>query len=384
MRTRSTTKAMWASTSARLDRLPAELTLRIAQHLERSDARNLATVCRSLQDAGESVVWREVSLTPGRNWDMASLVPLESNGEDEFARDSCMEELNDLRRDEQLSWEHEGRSPSSPQRYQDVDEDERVDRLETALRSRPARIKHIRRLTLDLSPYFYRLEQRFGFGEVLTNIEELDLNIYGPKPPDQDQQKAQRLSRYFCSFLKKKGDRSSGRLRKVELRLSGSPHIAEKIVAELFRLAPNITELSLGGTPGIMAPIGKIHPEWWSKSDLTSLKTLFWVRSGNQLAVLVEHLFQEAPNIEETDIRNMLLEEMFNTECHDAPPPPPGVLKALAKAPSLLRLRWFRSLLDTSPPAYATVKDGFDRLREITLFDDIGADANMALEVGPI
>jgi hypothetical protein len=41
---------------ARLDRLPGEILRQVARQLENKDALNLATVCKSLQDASESVI----------------------------------------------------------------------------------------------------------------------------------------------------------------------------------------------------------------------------------------------------------------------------------------------------------------------------------------
>ncbi|GFZ47115.1 hypothetical protein JCM24511_04857 [Saitozyma sp. JCM 24511] len=244
------------ASSGRLDRLPAELILRITGYLSKRDAFNLATVCRSLQDAGEAIVWRDALLAIGYGWDDVYIYHPDTS-EKELYRRSWIRDPEYMRRGEQVWSERVYESPTFSRHWGEICR--RVKRLETAFRSRPARTKYVRLLTVEPTPSPGRVE--WVVGEVLPNIEQLDLDLSGPLQGGRDL--AEELARDFCDFLKTREDHSAARLRRVHLKLSGCPMLAEEIVAEVFRLGPNITELSLGTTPRDMAPITEIHPDLW-------------------------------------------------------------------------------------------------------------------------
>lgn len=335
--------------------LPVELVLGVTQHMEKSDAHSLATVCRSWQGPAESVIWETVSLALGVSWDERCL-----GGEDSRAEVSLGPgDMTVTRRDETLADTPVDARLTWPAHCAEMER--RVKEIEGAFSSRPQRAKHVRRLILEPTSRVWDgiVEQMW------PSIERLELDLFGITGGGQ--QEAAKLVEQMCDNLRRMGP--SGRLRVIELKLSGER--SEDVITTLLRLAPNLTGLYLRQVPDDSPQMDKINPDKWSGITVNSLKRIDWTLQCCQLAPLVDHLIKQAPCLE--DFR-------FEDDNWGEDELTTGAFKSLAEVQTLRRMRWhavaLRDLFRHFPDG------GFKYLEELVLPDDLGLDMNnWALEV---
>jgi hypothetical protein len=296
-------------------RLPVELLFRVTQHMEKRDARSLATGCKSWQNPAESIIWETVSLALGASWEERCL-----GGEDSRAEVNLgPADMTVTRRDETLADTPVDATSTWPAHCAEMER--RVKEIEDAFSSRPQRARYVRRLILEPA-------NRVWDGivdQMWPTIEHLELDLFGLTGGGQ--QEAAKLVAQLCDNLRRMGP--SGRLRVIELKLSGDH--SEDVITTLLRLAPNLTGLFLRQVPDDSRQMERIDPKKWSGITVHSLKRIDWTLQCDQLAPLVGHLIKQAPLLEDFRFKDDFWgEDEFTTL----------VFKSLAKVQTLRRMTW--------------------------------------------
>jgi hypothetical protein len=287
----------------------------VTQHMEKRDARSLATGCKSWQNPAESIIWETVSLALGASWEERCL-----GGEDSRAEVNLgPADMTVTRRDETLADTPVDATSTWPAHCAEMER--RVKEIEDAFSSRPQRARYVRRLILEPA-------NRVWDGivdQMWPTIEHLELDLFGLTGGGQ--QEAAKLVAQLCDNLRRMGP--SGRLRVIELKLSGDH--SEDVITTLLRLAPNLTGLFLRQVPDDSRQMERIDPKKWSGITVHSLKRIDWTLQCDQLAPLVGHLIKQAPLLEDFRFKDDFWgEDEFTTL----------VFKSLAKVQTLRRMTW--------------------------------------------
>jgi hypothetical protein len=358
-----------SSPNARLDRLPAELYLLILRHLSKRDAANLALVCKSLQDVGESVVWRRVSLALGKSWDEFYLEEIEFGVDLATIRLKAKDEPEHagLRRKERSHW-----VPSAPlASWEDhcARMTDRVTRVEQAFKSRPERARHVRRLVFEPSPRLMARSEKI-VAAVWGNLEHLEVESFGVLAAGK--RSAMACIKKMYDMFAKMGVGMCLGLRTLDVKLVGDHSQIDDQLSTLLYLAPSLTTLNLQApTEWTEPPNHLISKKWKTLTKFHHLESITWCRNYSQLAVYVDNLVKRSPNLTSFKIEN---------EMNVPDLPFPAVVRELAKAKSLRRLVW-DNRDDLSPRKHPLRKGAFNHLEELIRVDDLPFEEYTMIEV---
>jgi hypothetical protein len=365
----STRTSTSTSPNARLDRLPAELYLLILRHLSKRDGANLALVCKSLQDVGESLVWRRVSLALGKSWDEEFLEQLDFGDDLESVRTRAKDQAEDAisRRKERSHW-----VPSSPlASWEDhcARMTDRVTKVEQAFKSRPERARHVRRLVFEPSPHLMARSKKI-VAAVWGNLEHLEVESCGVLAAGQ--RSAMACIKKMYDMFAKMGVGMCLGLRTLDVKLVGDHSQIDDQLSTLLYLAPSLTTLNLQApTEWTEPPNHLISKKWKTLTRFHHLESITWCRNYSQLAVYVDNLVKRSPELTTFKIENQL----------NVPDLPfPAVVKELAKSKSLRRLVW-DNRDDLSPRKHPLRKGAFKNLEELVRMDDLPFEEYTMIEV---
>jgi hypothetical protein len=240
----------------------------------------------------------------------------------------------------------------------------RLELVEKALKSRPQRVKHVRKLIVEPTPRVWKRLFRV-VGQVWPTLEHLEIDMFGMVKGGQ--REVQVMCDRLCDQLRQL--KPNHHLRIIELKLVGQR--SEDIVAQLLRLAPKLEDLSLRQTPADMPPLKTTIPEKWSTITLDSLKRIVWFRQQDQLRPLVDRLLAQAPRLEEFRLQDKLSYGSGRNT----------VASALRAIPTLRRLVWeSEETIGQYGPIPTT---GFENIEELVVPYDLGNESHKILEVSP-
>lgn len=358
------------SPNARLDRLPAELYLLILRHLSKRDCANLALVCKSLQDVGESVVWRRVSLALGKSWDEEFLEQLDFGDDLAAVRTRAKDQPEDAvaRRKERSHW-----VPSSPlASWEDhcARMTDRVTKVEEAFNSRPERARHVRRLVFEPSPRLMARSKKI-VAAVWGNLEHLEVESFGVLAAGKTSAMAC-IKKMYDMFANMGIVNMCLSLRTLDVKLVGDHSQIDDQLATILHIAPGLTTLNLQApTEWTVPPNHLLSEKWKTLTRFHHLESITWCRNYSQLAVYVNNLVKRSPELTTFKIENQL----------NVPDLPfPAVVKELAQAKGLRRLVW-DNRDDLSPRNHPLRKGAFKHLEELIRMDDLPFEEYTMIEV---